>query len=162
MHAGEYKTTDFTPVILAMKLYEHVDLITTNPNKFPEYVEICKPEVKKEGKDGRDSEERILILTQDSLTRKVREQAYKIFILAHMANEINVNREPERTEERLRKQIRAAELCEEQLATIQLCRKRFHLSYRKIKFWGDKVLEVRDSIKAWHNSDKSRFKNLNL
>ena len=160
MHAGEYRTTDFTPVVQAMKLYEHVDLITSNPNKFPEYVEVPAPKQKGKQKPDIETEklEKLMILTQDSLTRRVREQAYQIFILSHMANEINVNREPERTEERLRKQTQAIALCEEMLATIMVCRHRFHLSYRKIKYWGGMVIKVRDSLKAWHSSDKSRFR----
>ena len=157
MHENEYKETNFTPVILALKLFEHVDLITTNPNKFPEYVEVPRPKEPKAPK-GAEDQDRVLVLTQDSLTRRVREQAYQIYILAHTANEINVNREPERANERLWKQTQAISLCEEQLATIQACRKRFHLSYKKIKFWGDKVIKVRDSLKAWHTSDKGRFK----
>lgn len=151
MHAGEYRTTNFTPVIQAMKLYEHVDLITSNPNKFQEYKET-------ERKNADGTITKIIMFRQDALTNKIRKQAYEIYINAHMANEINVNLEPGRTEERLIRQKRAVSLCEEHLAAIQLCRKHFHLAYKKIKFWGDMTITVRDSLKAWHNSDKSRFR----
>lgn len=153
MHAGEYIITNFTPIVKAMNLYEHVDLITSNPNKFPEYEEQTI-----KSKDGTVT--KVFIMRQDSLVNKVRKQAYEIYALADSANMINLNYEPWRKEERLRKQSEAIAICEDHLSAIQLCRKHFHLSYRKIKHWGKMTIDVRDSIKHWHNGDVDRYKEI--
>ena len=153
MHAGEYKTNSFTPVIGAMNLYEYVDLITGNAKTFQEYKETNR-----KSEDGTAT--RLIVMRQDALVNKIREQAYRIFILAFTANEINLNKEPKRKEERLAKQAEAIELCEEHLATIQLCRKHFHLHNKRIKHWGGMTLELRDALKGWHKSDKTRYKNI--
>lgn len=153
MHAGEYTITNFSPVTKAMELYEHVDLITNNPNKFQEYKETTKVNA-----DGTIT--KIIIVRQDTLVNRIREQAYRIFILAHTANEINLGKEPHRKAERLEKQSMAIDLCEEHLASIQLCRKHFHLSNRKAKYWGRLTLSVKEYLKGWHESDKARYKNI--
>lgn len=153
MHAGEYKPNNFTPVVKAMNLYDYVDTITDNPNKFPEYKET-----EKKDKDGNVT--KLLVMRQDSLVNRVREQAFQIFILLWTANEINVSKEPERKEERLGRQKKAIELCGEHLAAIQLCRKHFHLTTKRIKHWGKMTIEVRDATKGWHKSDKNRFKEI--
>ena len=151
MHAGEYKITTWTPVVQALKLHEHVDHITSNPNKFKEYLESSK-------KNDDGTVTKIITFRQDALTNRIRQQAYDIYMNAYIANEINVNIEPERVEERLARQRKAIALCEEHLAAIQLSYKHFHLSFKKVKHWGNMTIAVRDSLKAWHTSDKSRFK----
>lgn len=153
MHAGQYKPNSFTPVIGAMDLYEYVDMITSNPKRFQEYKETDRY-----NNDGTTT--RMIIMRQDALVNRVREQAYRIFILTFTANEINLNKEPERKEERLNKQEQAIELCEEHLASIQLCRKHFHLTNKRIRYWGSMTLELRDAIKGWHKSDKTRYQNI--
>lgn len=153
MHAGEYKPNNFTPVVKAMNLFDYVDTITDNQKKFPEYKETEKKE-----KDGTVT--KFLIMRQDSLVNRVREQAYQIYMLLWTANEINVTKEPDRKAERLGKQAKAIEICGEHLAAIQLCRKRFHLTNKRIKHWGKMTIEVRDTAKAWHKSDKDRYKNI--
>jgi hypothetical protein len=107
-----------------------------------------------------NSEIAIIQLKEDSIVNKIRQQAYDIYVNAFNANEINVKKQPYRKDERLRKQLRAIELCEEHLATIQLCRHKFHLSNKRIKYWGGKTRDLRDVIIRWHNSDKDRFKDI--
>lgn len=153
MHAGEYKTTNFTPVIKAMLLYEHVEKITSNPKKFQEYKETTK-------KNDDGTVTKIIEIKHDALTNRIRDQAFRIFILAHTANEIDLRREPHRKAERLERQKRAIYLCEEHLASIQLCRKHFHLSYKKIKFWGNMALEVSNLLKGWNESDRDRYRRI--
>ena len=91
MNSGQYEENTFTPVVNAMELSDYVFLITDNPNKFPEYT------VTKKKKD-----DMIIItmqLRQDSLTNIVRRQAFEIYMNVFGANEINVNRHPERKQE---------------------------------------------------------------
>lgn len=153
IHEGGYKPNNFTPTVLAMDLSDYVFQITDNAKKFPEYTETAK-----RNDDGTYT--KIMIMRQDSLINKVREQAYQIYILAFTANEINVGRQPDRKAERLSKQAKAIELCNEHLATIQLCRKKFHLSNKRIKYWGRLTLNVRSALERWNESDRDRYKRI--
>ena len=152
-NAGEHKPNDFTPVVGAMYLAEHVIKITDNANTFPDF---CIKERKNE--DGTVTQ--IYIQRQDSLTNWVREQAKAIYLLCYSANGINLTRQPWRKNERLSKQAQAIELCGDHLAAIQLCRKHFHLDSRKVKHWGKMTRDLRIAIEGWHESDKDRYKNI--
>ena len=152
-NSGEHKPNDFTPVIGAMHLANYVILITSNLNKFPDYS------VKeKKNEDGTITQ--ILVFRSDSITNIVREQANQIFMLAYTANEINLNRQPWRKNERLTKQAEAIRLCGEHLAEIQLCRKHFHLSNKKVKHWGKMTRDLRLALEGWHEKDKDRYKGI--
>ena len=149
----EHKPNDFTPVVGAMRLADYVLTITNNINKFPDYT------VKqKKNEDGTISQ--TYVFRSDSLTNIVREQANQIFMLAYTANEINVNKQPWRKNERLAKQDDAIRLCGEHLAEIQLCRKHFHLSNKKVNHWGKMTRDLRIALEGWHEKDKDRYKNI--
>lgn len=150
---SEHKPNDFTPVVSALELADYVITITDNFNKFPDFT-------KKERKNEDGTVTAIYIQRQDSLVNKLREQSSEIFVLLYTANQINLNKDPERKEERLNNQTKAIELCRRHLAYIQLCRKHFHLSANRIKHWGEMVMTVLNSAKKWHESDKSRYKNI--
>lgn len=149
LHEGEYKPNRFTPVVAAMELSEYVFLITDNANKFPEYTTTEK--ATESGK------QIVIMMRQDALVNRVREQAYQIYILAWTANEINLDKHPERKSERLDRERQAIELCNEHLAAIQLCRKRFRLSYKKIRYWGGLAFNVRNLLEKWNESDRNRY-----
>lgn len=150
---NDHKPNDFTPVVGAMYLADYVLTITDNINKFPDFIQT-------ERKNADGTATAIYIQRQDSLVNWVREQAKEIFILTYTANEINVIRQPWRKDERLAKQAEAIRLCGEHLAAIQLCRKHFHLSNRKVKHWGKQARELRTAIEGWHESDKGRYRNI--
>ena len=152
-NTNDHRPNDFTPVVGAMYLADYVLTITDNINKFPDYVQT-------ERKNTDGTVTTVYIQRQDSLVNWVREQAKQIFLLTYTANEINVIRQPWRKDERLGKQAEAIRLCGEHLAAIQLCRKHFHLSTRKVKHWGTQTRELRSAIEGWHDSDKSRYKNI--
>lgn len=152
-NAADHKFNSFTPVIACMNLADHVFNITDNINKFPEFntKAIKNP-------DGTVTQ--VIQQRQDSLVNRVREQAWDIYILAWTANEINLEKEPWRKSERLEKQAKAISLCGEHLAAVQLCRKHFHLSYKKIKYWGEMTIKARNFLVKWNDSDKVRYKNI--
>jgi len=150
---NDHRPNDFTPVVGAMYLADYVLTITDNINKFPDFIQT-------ERKNPDGTVTAVYIQRQDSLVNWVREQAKAIFILTYTANEINVIRQPWRKDERLAKQAEAIRLCGEHMAAIQLCRKHFHLSTRKVKHWGKQTRELRTAIEGWHESDKSRYKNI--
>lgn len=150
---NQYKPNDFTPVVGAMELAEYVFHITDNANKFPDFSVV-----ERKNPDGTVTQ--IIVYRPDSLTNIVRAEARNIFHLTYSANEINLKRQPWRKEERLGNQAEAIKLCGELLADIQLCRKHFHLSNRKIKHWGKMVRDLRIAIEGWHESDKDRYRNI--
>lgn len=153
VHSNQHEPNRFTPVVKAMELVDHVLTITDNINKFPDYTT-------KEKKNEDGTVTMVLVQRQDGLVNWAREQAMQIYLLAFTANEINLTKEPLRKEERLQKQEAAISLCGEHLALTQLCQKHFHLSHKKVKYWGDLTIGVRDSLKWWNNSDKDRYKNI--
>ena len=150
---NQHKPNDFAPVVGAMNHAEYVFHITDNLNKFPDYS------VKnKKNPDGTITQ--LMVFRSDSLTNIVRAEAREIFHLTFSANEINLTRQPWRKDERLGKQAQAISVCGDLLADIQLCRKHFHLSSRKIKHWGKMVRDLRLSIEGWHEKDKDRYRNI--
>ena len=151
--AAEHKFNAFTPTVACMVLADHVFKITDNINKFPEYSVT-----EKKNPDGTITQ--ILVQRQDSLVNRVREQARQIYILAQSANDVNLEKEPWRKNERLGNQKEAIKLCGEHLAAIQLCKKHFHLSSKKVKFWGELTIKARNYLMKWHDSDKDRYRNI--
>ena len=152
-NAGDHKPNDFTPVTGALNLADYTFTITDNINKFPDY---CVKEKKNE--DGTITQ--VYVFRADSLTNRVRDMANEIFMLTYTANEINLNKQPWRKDERLTKQARAIRLCGDLLAEIQICRKHFHLSKAKVLHWGKKVRELRAAIEGWHEKDKDRYRSI--
>ena len=57
-------------------------------------------------------------------------------------------------------QAEAIALCGDLLADILLCRKHFHLTSKRIKYWGGLVRSTRAAIERWHDSDKARYKDI--
>ena len=152
-NAGDHKPNRFTPVVEAMNHADYVFTITDNINKFPDY---CVKE--KRNPDGTVTQ--IYVFREDSLTNIVREMSNQIFMLTYTANEINLDRQPWRKAERLGKQIEAIQICSDLLAEIQLCRKHFHLTTKRVLKWGKRVRDLRTAIEGWHESDKDRYKNI--
>ena len=136
-----------------MNLADHVLKITDNVNKFPEFSVS-----EKKNPDG--STTQILVQRQDSLVNRVREQAWQIYILAWSANRINLEKEPWRKAERLGKQEKAISLCGEHLAAVQLCKRHFHLTSKKVKFWGEMTVKAQNYLAKWNDTDKDRYRNI--
>lgn len=93
---------------------------------------------------------------QRSLTDDINRIALAIYVDAWTANNIKVTNE-ESYMERRRLQERAARNCNNLLALMQLAQKVFHLKLKRIKFWGEKTLNVRSLLRAWRESDYKRY-----
>lgn len=118
----------------ALDLADYTITITANPKIFlPEY--------------------------QKALTDDINRIALAIYIDAWTANNILV-RNAEDFAERKRLQERAARNCNNLLALMQLARKVFHLKLKRIQFWGEKTLNVRNLLRAWKESDYKRYSSL--
>ena len=94
---------------------------------------------------------------QNALTNTIISTAVDIYIQAYNANEIRVGDSREEWERRSEKQKVAIEKCKDMLALIQLSRKVFHLTSKRIKYWGSKAKNVKDALISWHASDTKRY-----
>ena len=145
------KDNDFTPLVYALHLVEHVLKITENQKRFPDY-KISEKALS----DGKTFV--TYVHNEDGLVNDVCRQAKDIYIKAFAANQINVKRQPGRAQERLQLQAEAIRLCDVHLATIQICAKRFHLRGKQVKYWGQLVVDTRGKLIAWHEADTAKLK----
>lgn len=106
---------------------------------------------------------------QNALTNDIIRTAKNIFIYLWTANNIDV-RTPKTPEQRVRVlgnygerrrlQEAAARECNNLLALMQMAQALFHLKTKRIKYWGQMTIEVRDMIRKWQESDIKRSENL--
>lgn len=96
---------------------------------------------------------------QTAVTNKLIDTSIQIFVDAWTANNIYV-RTAEDWEERKRLQEKSARECNNLLALIQLAQRVFHLKTKRIKFWSEKTIEVRNYIRAWKETDSRRYQRL--
>lgn len=97
---------------------------------------------------------------QGAITSRIEETAISIFMDCWTANNVLVNEDPEKWLYRKRLQERAANNCNNLLALIQIAQEVFHLKFKRVKFWGAKVLDVRNLIRGWKTSDCKRYDHL--
>lgn len=94
---------------------------------------------------------------QDTLTNRIVDAALSIHMKVWAANNILVNSR-EDYQERHRLQEDAAIQCNVLLSLIQIAWKLFHLSSKRVEFWGGNVMSVRNLIRACRDSDTQRYK----
>lgn len=94
---------------------------------------------------------------QTALTDDLIRLSKDIFIHVWMANNIKVDKSPQRWIERDRLQNLAANECNGLLASIALAKRLFHLKSKKVKYWGEKTIETRNKIRRWHEIDVERY-----
>ena len=59
--------------------------------------------------------------------------------------------------ERQRLQLQAIKCMKRMLPLIDLAKKVFHLELRRVKYWGEMVINVRERTRKWMESDARRF-----
>ena len=91
----------------------------------------------------------------DGFTNEIRKLAIDIYIKIWTANNIYVRTATE-AEERQRIQRSARQDCNRLLPLIGIAGKVFHLSKKRMKYWGGWVIEVRNRIQAWEDGDRKR------
>ncbi len=91
-----------------------------------------------------------------SITDKLNETATNIFVDCWTANNVRVIT-PEHLKVRTELQQRAARNCNVLLALIQLAKKLFHLDTKRVRYWGNKILDCRNLIRAWREADIKRY-----
>lgn len=129
---GKRKTSKLDALIKAKSLTAYTLQICANEKTFPpQYRGIITDDIVKLAKD--------------------------IFIVAWTANNIYVKEDPAKWERRKSLQAQAISKCESLLVLIQIAQETMHLSSKRVKYWGEKVLEVRGLLRGWYNSDCNRY-----
>lgn len=95
---------------------------------------------------------------QASFSELIRRTALQIHTLCWRANNIRVDGNAMRYRARLEAQERAADLCNDLYAMIEVAKPLYHLSSRRCVFWQDQVVKVRGCIRSWSESDAKRLK----
>lgn len=129
--AGERGHGKFEVLVKAQELAAYTLKITKNKKVFlPEY--------------------------QTALTDDIIRMAKDIYIKAWTANNIRVTDE-QGWNDRKKLQEEAAQCCNNLLALIQLAKPVYHLSAKRVEYWGRKTIEVRKELRDWKAGDSKRY-----
>ena len=93
---------------------------------------------------------------QTALTDDIIRAAKNVFINAWTANNIRVV-ERDDWAERKRLQEQAAQECNNLLALIQIAKPVYHLKAKRVKYWGQKIIDARNAIRDWKAGDNKRY-----
>lgn len=93
---------------------------------------------------------------QTALTDDIIRAAKNVFINAWTANNIRVV-ERDDWAERKRLQEQAAQECNNLLALIQIAKPVYHLKAKRVKYWGQKIIDTRNAIRDWKAGDNKRY-----
>ena len=94
------------------------------------------------------------------LTNKIVGYALDIYTKCWTANNIRVDKDPEKAKRRLSLQESAAMDCNNLLSLMQIAWGVFHLKAKRIEYWGNLILETRKLIRSWCESDYKRYGHL--
>lgn len=94
---------------------------------------------------------------QNAITNDIMRSAKDIYIKCWNANNIRVV-DNETYRERHKLQKEAHNECNNLLALIQIAGSVFHLKNKRLKHWGEMILECRNMISKWGSSDNERYK----
>lgn len=83
--------------------------------------------------------------------------AWSIYHRARIANDIRVENTNDLMERRKLQNHAIAE-CDQLLTAIQIAKRVFHLRLKKVKYWGEKVEEVKNYLRKWRESDADCFR----
>lgn len=93
---------------------------------------------------------------REALTNRIVDTAIGIHTLCWTANNVLVNSE-EDLNERTAMQEKAVIECNNLLSYIQIAKKLYHLSTKRVTYWGGQTAELRKLIRAWRDSDRKRY-----
>lgn len=106
-----------------------------------------------------DNENVFLPKHRQSLTDDIVRTATAIYLNSWTANNIRVTEKnkKEMWPWRNRLQRQAILDCSKLLALIRLAHPLFHLKGKRVEYWSDQVIKVRNYIKKWRESDIERY-----
>lgn len=96
---------------------------------------------------------------QEELTDRIVSAAVDIYLLVGSANDLQVRTRADRKNfcDRIDMQAEALRRCADITRLIFLSKSVFHLSSKRVTYWTGLTKETRNLIKAWHDSDITRF-----
>lgn len=94
------------------------------------------------------------------LADKLIAAALDIYTNAWDANNINVSNSAERWNKRKGLQESAILACNRMLGLLPLAKTVYHLTGKRIKFWGGSIIETRNLLTGWKESDTKRYGHL--
>lgn len=94
---------------------------------------------------------------KDAITDRIVGIATDIFIKCWTANNIKVDNDPAKARRRCELQTIAHDECNEMLALIEIAQEVFHLRAKRMKYWGEQIITLRNLITAWNKSDSERY-----
>lgn len=92
-----------------------------------------------------------------AITNDIMSTVKEIVICVTLANDIRVDDTENGYQMRRDYQERAIYKCNMLLVLIRLAIPIFHISSRRIAYWGRMIINVRESIKSWKQSDRRRY-----
>lgn len=93
---------------------------------------------------------------QRALTDDIITQAKNAYLFISDANDIHVTTKLD-LRERADLQMRAIRCLRRLLRLIDLAYRIFHLTGKRVKYWGSMVIDVRNRTQAWMRSDANRY-----
>ena len=95
---------------------------------------------------------------QPELVEKMRNTVIDIFISAFSANETVLTKDNYRHRRQL--QDKSIAKCNELLALVEMSIPIFHIHMKRVKYWTEQIVLVRNLIQAWKESDYKRYKRM--
>ncbi len=92
---------------------------------------------------------------REAVTNDLISDAKNIYKLCRAANRIKIKSRS--AKDRLELQAEAGKLCNDLLDSMLIAERVFHLSKKRIKYWGDMTIKVREEIRGWMQSDRLRI-----
>ena len=89
----------------------------------------------------------------NSITSDIVETSKDIFEYLYEANNTDLHKEYELRKRLMNEGIRK---CYRLLSLVSLAQPIFHLSSKRVAYWGTLIIEVRDLIRGWKESDSKR------
>ena len=91
------------------------------------------------------------------LVKRIRNCALDIYAKAWAANGIHAETNNVNREMRYRLQEDSILLCDCMLAYIGIAKQVFHLRSKRMKYWSGLIIEVKNLLQAWKESDIKRY-----
>ena len=97
--------------------------------------------------------------TKADLIRDINRYAKHVYLYGWLANDIRVGkwRDWERRDDY---QNVAIDSCNALLVSMGLAKTTFHLKSKRMVFWGRSTVNVRNALRAWHESDTKRYEDM--
>lgn len=92
-----------------------------------------------------------------TVTDRITSTVMSIYMNAYMANNIRVDQDVRKYNERDSRQRTAILHCNELLALINLAKRTFHLRGNKVEYWVKKTIHTRELLKKWNDADYDRY-----